>query len=272
MSENVQKPIALITGASAGIGAEFARRLARKGCDLILVARREDKLSELADAIGKDFSVNVEIIPADLSDDAQRHAIAQRIKSTGGLEYLINNAGFGTVKHFWEADFAGQDAMARLHVLAVAELTHAALGDMVKNRRGNIINTASVAGFFQSPSNVMYCSTKAWLISFTEGLAFELLGSGVNVQALCPGYTLSEFHDVMHIDRAGIPKSWWMPADVVVSGSLKALDRRKLICVPGLWRYKLMVAVAPLLPRWLLYHIAAARHKRVVKTGKPIMM
>ncbi|HNX25877.1 MAG TPA: SDR family oxidoreductase [Phycisphaerae bacterium] len=272
MSDNSPRPLALITGASSGIGAEFARSLAKRGCDLILVARREDKLRKLADDIHQDCDAAIEIFPADLADDNQRHAVADRIRQTGGLEYLVNNAGFGTKERFWQADFASQDIMARLHVLAVMELCHAALGDMVKKGGGNIINTASVAGFFQSPSNVVYCSTKAWIISFTEGLAFELVGSGVNVQALCPGYTLSEFHDVMQISRDGIPKSWWLPANVVVHDSLAALARRKLVCVPGLWRYKLLIAISPFLPRWLKYRVAAARHKRVIKTGKPIMM
>lgn len=272
MSTIERRPLALITGASAGIGAEFARKIAAKGCDLILVARREDKLRELAENIRKDCGVNVEILPADLADDAQRHAVAQRIKQAGGLEYLVNNAGFGTLNKFWQADFVGQDTMARLHVLAVMELSYAALGDMVAKGRGNIINTASVAGFFQSPSNVMYCSTKTWIISFTEGLSFELVGTGVNVQAVCPGYVYSEFHDVMHITRDGIPKSWWMPAEIVVRESLKSLEKGKIICVPGLWRYKIMAALSPFLPRWLKYRVAAARHKRVLKTGKPIMM
>lgn len=272
MSETAKKPLALITGASAGMGAEFASRLARQGCDLILVARREDKLRELAENIRKDCNVDVEILPADLADDTQRHAVAQRIKQAGGLEYLINNAGFGTVNKFWQADFAGQDTMARLHVLTVMELSYAALGDMVAKGRGNIINVASVAGFFQSPSNVLYCSTKAWVISFTEGLSFELVGTGVNVQALCPGYTYSEFHDVMNIPRDGIPKSWWMSAELVVTDSLKALSARKVVCVPGLLRYKIMTALSPFMPRWLQYRIAVARHKRVLKTGKPIMM
>src|SRR5690242_3832766 len=197
------RPIALITGASSGIGATFGRQLAAQGYDLILVARRIDKLEALAAELRSRHGTAADVVAADLTDDADVARVARRLASAPELALLVNNAGFGTRGLFYEADPALQDAMHRLHVLATERLTRAALPGMIERRRGGIINVSSVAAFVQSPSNVSYCATKAWMNSFTEGLWIELrsIRSPVVVQALCPGYTWSEFHDVMQADR-----------------------------------------------------------------------
>jgi short-subunit dehydrogenase len=193
------RPIAFITGASAGIGATFARQLSERGYDLILVARREDKLREIASQL----NTHSETIAADLNVPADCSRVAKRLSVEPRLELLINNAGFGTLGRFWETDLDGQLRMHQVHVTATVELTHAALKNMVSRGRGAVINVASVAGFSRSPANVSYCATKTWMVAFTEGLSLELrtTGSKVRVQALCPGFTYSEFHDVMGTSR-----------------------------------------------------------------------
>jgi len=249
---------AAITGASAGIGATFARQLAAQGYDLILVARRTAALEQLAADLRVKHGVAVECVTADLTRDDDVAAVGRKLAATGRLALLVNNAGFGARALFFEADPERQDAMYRLHVLATERLTRAALPGMVARRQGAIVNVASVAGFIQSVCNVSYCATKAWMISFSEGLHLEMksIASPVTIQALCPGYTYSEFHDVMGMDRNEIPKSWWMPAEFVVSESLRGLKEGKLFVIPG-WRYRLVVALVRIVPRSLILKGAA---------------
>lgn len=263
--ENSQRPVALITGASAGIGATFARKLAERRCDLILVARRSERLKSLADKLRRECGVVTTILAADLTNAGDLARVVEKIRECPNLEYLINNAGFGLLPKFAESDVESQDAMARLHVMAPLNLTHAALPKMIERNRGFIINVASVAAFFQSRSNVIYCSTKRWLVSFSDGLDVELAGTNVVVQALCPGFTYSEFHDVMKVDRRSVPKNMWLSADYVVEKSLRALGdgkRKKYLCIPS-WRYKLVVLSSKILPRTLRNYLAAARHRRM---------
>lgn len=241
------RPLALITGASSGIGAVFARKLAARGFRLVLVARRRDRLDALAGEL------NAEALPADLTDEAQLAAVERYIRQAPALDLLVNNAGFGTLGRFWEVNLESQLQMHRLHVLAPLRLCRAALPGMVERRRGAVVNVASVAGFARSPGNVSYCATKAWMIAFTAGLDLELksAGSPVKVQALCPGFTPSEFHDVLGVDRKKIPDSLWTPTDRVVEASLRGLEKGVLNVVPG-WQYKVLVKVLPLVPYWLM--------------------
>jgi len=260
------RPLALITGASAGIGATFARALAARGYDLILVARRKDRLEALADEIKKHHGGRAEALPADLTSDTDLLRIEERIAASD-LDLLVNNAGFGVIGRFWEADVSGQAAMHRLHVLATVRLTHAALRRMTARNRGGVINVSSVAGFLSSPGNTSYFATKRWMNGFTEGIYGELksAGSSVKIQALCPGFTYSEFHDVAGMDRATIPKSLWMKAEDVVAASLAGFDRGRLFVIPG-WRYKLLVVVVRLTPDVLMRAFSAGfarRAKRV---------
>ena len=255
------RPIALITGASSGIGATFAQQLAALGYDLMLVARRADALDRLAGEIRTKHGAAIETIPADLIRDDDVSRICERLASAEGLALLVNNAGFGSRGMFFEADAVQQDAMHRLHVVATERLTRAALPGMVARRAGGIINVASVAAFIQAPGNISYCATKAWMVSFTEGLYMELrrVGSPVAVQALCPGYTYTEFHDVLGVDRTKImTKGWWMSADRVVRESLDGLKRGKLLVVPGP-RYKVIVALSKFIPRRLIVKAASRR-------------
>jgi uncharacterized protein len=248
------KPLALVTGASSGIGAAFARRLAAEGYRLILVARRRERLEALAAELG-----GAEVLEADLSEESGLKLAENRILAAPDLELLVNNAGFGSMGRFFEIPVDGQDRMHRLHVLATLRLTHAALRNMVPRGTGAIINVSSVAGFGQHPGSVSYCATKAWMNSLTEGLDMELktARSPVKVQALCPGFTTTEFQDVIGMDRRGIPARLWMKAEDVVDASLKGLAQNKLIVVPGL-TYKILTKLQTWTPRSL--RVAATLH------------
>lgn len=245
---NDNRPVALITGASSGIGAEFARQLAASGFDLILTARRKEPMDQLASKL----SVRCEVIPIDLNDPAARSMLAARLSNERRLELLVNNAGFGSKGRFWEASLDSQKSMHQVHVNATVELTHAALKVMVARGRGGVINVASVAAFTRSPAGVSYCSTKAWMLAFSETLEVELLGakSEVCVQVLCPGFTYSEFHDTLGVSRDAVPKWLWMKAEDVVRESLRGLKQRKAVVIPG-WPYRLFVSTFRHLPMWL---------------------
>ena len=242
------RPVALVTGASAGIGREFATQLARRGHDLILVARDEPRLVALASELEEAHGVACEVLTADLTRDADLDRIVARIRELPRLDLLVNNAGFGTRGTLAEADPVQQEAMVRVHVLAPLRLVQASLPGMLGRRAGAIVNVASTAAFLASPRNVNYCATKAYLLSMTEGLAAELRGTGVRAQALCPGFTHSEFHARMRSDKGAIPPFMWLEAPNVVAASLDALDDGPVVVVPGTG-YRLLTPLLRALPR-----------------------
>lgn len=260
--------LAVITGASSGIGVSFARKLAAKGFDLLLIARRKERLESLGQELGAQYRITAEAFPADLSDAAALEAVAERVGNAPDLGLLVNNAGFGTHGYFFETDPARQIQMHLLHVIATARLSHAALANLVPRGAADtgIINVSSIAAFGTSPTNVSYCATKAWMNSFTEGLAVELSGrsSPVTVQALCPGFTLSEFHDVVGMERSTIPAWLWMPPDFVVEESLRGFARGKVIVIPG-WRYKLMSSFMRVMPSALMRSFSGGMVRRYRK-------
>jgi short-subunit dehydrogenase len=258
------RPLAVVTGASAGIGAVYARRLAAQGFDLILVARRRERLEELASELSSRHGAQVEALPADLIRDDGLQLVEERIARAENLEFLVNNAGFGVMGRFSEGPVDSHNAMHRLHVLATMRLSHAALRKMRARGKGALVNVSSVAAFICRPGNTSYYATKAWVNCFTEGLYLELKAarSPVRVQALCPGFTVTEFHDVMGFDRKQVPSSWWMSAEDVVEASLRGLQRNQLFVVPG-WRYKLIVWLLRLTPRSLMHAAAAMRPTRM---------
>jgi len=252
MAVSSPRPLAVITGASSGIGANFARHLAPR-YDLVLVARRQDKLYQLAREISPSTGAKIDVLAADLSTDEGIALLEARLAVETRFELLVNNAGFGTKGFLWETAFEPQLEMHRLHVTATLRLCNTALRLLVPKNRGGIVNVASVASFIRGAGSVGYAATKTWMTAFTEGLYLELKArkSAVAVQALCPGFTYSEFHDVAAIDRESrAPRSLWLTADAVVARSLADLARGKLYSVPG-WRYRLIVFFATKLPwRW----------------------
>jgi len=237
---------AVITGASAGIGEAFTRQLAAAGFDLTLVARREERLRALAAELSAAHAIQVEVWPADLADEAAVAALASHLVAADDLVLLVNNAGFGTRGEFIDVPLERTLAMIGVHVLATVTLCRAAAPAMVARGRGAIINVSSIAAFFPSAGGANYGATKAYLNAFSQALAAELTGAGVAVQALCPGFTTTEFHDVGDyeaFDRGQIPAPLWMPADDVVAESLAALGSGRVIVVPGA-KYRAIVAAA----------------------------
>ena len=252
---------ALVTGASSGIGEAFARRLSKDGYRVILVARRQDRLDQLARELPA-----AETLAADLTVPRDLALVEARIAAEPQLQLLVNNAGFGTKGLYWETPFEAQERMHQLHIMATMRLTRAALAVMVSRARGGVINVSSVAAFGQSPNNVSYCSTKAWMNSFTEGLDLELRGAGspVRVQALCPGFTVTEFQETMGLPVDNIPGWMWMRAEDVVDQSLRGLAKGKTFVIPGAF-YKLIVSLEKITPRRLrsaAVVAAAARRSR----------
>lgn len=252
-------PLAMVTGASSGIGAAFARALGARGYDLALVARREERLRQMAGELSQRFQVNCTVLPADLTREEDLHRLEEFLAAAPSLQLLVNNAGFGTLGRFYEAPLAGQDTMHRVHVMATMRLTHAALGNLTARNQGAVISVSSVASFVPRPGSTSYYSTKAWMRCFMEGISMELktAGSRVHVQALCPGFTLTEFHDVLGTGRKFLSGGWWMSAESVVEASLRGLEKGKLIVVPG-WRYKLVVGLVRMLPSGIL-HLALTK-------------
>jgi short-subunit dehydrogenase len=259
----MSRTVAVITGASSGIGATFAEKLA-PWHDLVLVARRKAKLDEQAHQLHTRFGASVDVIEADLTKDTDLTAVADRIAGDDRLALLVNNAGFGTKKRFWEASLDSQEQMHRLHVMATVRLCHAALRKMVERDYGGIINVSSVAAYIRGQGSTSYCATKSWMSVFTEGLYVELRGiqSNVKVQSLCPGFTYSEFHDAMGLDRSRLaPAAFWLSADEVVEASLAGLEKGKLFVIPG-WRYRLLTALVSKLPSGVRVLVESARRGR----------
>ncbi len=226
---------ALITGASAGLGAEFARQLAAAGTGLVLVARRLDRLEELARDLRARHGLAVEVLRADLSTEEGLAEAERAVSGRGDLDLLVNNAGFGGRTGFVKGGTDDHLNMVRVHVEATVRLTRAALPGMIDRGRGAVINVSSVAAF--SPfSGAMYSGTKSFLVMFSQNLGGELRSKSVVVQALCPGLTRTEFHRAADIKLSGVPGMFWRTAEYVVRTSLRRLGRGG-ICIPG-WENK----------------------------------
>jgi short-subunit dehydrogenase len=241
----------------------FAQKLAPEH-DLLLIARRKERLDELAREFHRAYGTQTEVMQADLTDEAALSRVADRIASEQNLALLVNNAGFGTRGYFWDSPLEEQERMHKLHIMATMRLMHAALRNMVARDRGAIINVASVAAFVRAPGGAGYSATKSWMTAFTEGIYLELkrAGSQVVVQALCPGFTYSEFHDRLSLQRERIASpAFWLSAGEVVHASLAGLRDRKLFVVPG-WRYKLIVGLISKLPASLRLGIEASAGRR----------
>lgn len=245
--------VALITGASAGLGIDFARQLSAKGYRLVLVARRKDRLDALAAELG-----HARAVACDLGASGAVAELMADIKAAGEIvSLLVNNAGFGLGGKFAELDGPRQRAMIDLNCGALTELAHGVLPDMLAKRKGSILNVASTAAFQPGPGMAVYFATKAFVLSFSEALHEEVRGKGVTVSALCPGPTATEFGEVAGFGSAGgFAKIAARSADVVRSG-LEGLEQRKAVIIPGLFN-KAGAQGHRLLPRSLLRKIAGS--------------
>jgi short-subunit dehydrogenase len=247
--EKRSETTALITGATAGIGAEFARQLAEQGYDVVLVARDAARLQAKAEELERRYSVRAEVLAADLADDAGVAAVVARLLDPARpVGILVNNAGIGLLHSFAENDIADEKRHLKLHVESAMELTHAALQGMLLRQSGRIINVASVAAFLPRET---YSAAKAWVVSFSRWANLAYAKRGVRVTAVCPGFTHTEFHDRMGMDKAVAPHWMWLQPDRVVREGLADNERGKAVSIPAK-RYKLLTAVARVLPSRLV--------------------
>lgn len=223
---------ALVTGASSGIGLSLAHKLSQRGMNLVLVARNQERLEKLADSL----PVETEVLAADLSKINQRKLVVERLKSDSRrIDLLVNNAGIWNFISFVEMKPADLKQMINVNLLALVELTHAAIPQMFARSHGAVMNVSSVAGFLPLPYEATYAATKAFVTSFSQGLYAELKGSGVHVCAVAPGVTRTELHErsdgLDHVED--IPDIAWMSADKVAEISIRAVERGDPLCVPG---------------------------------------
>ena len=243
------RPVALVTGATTGLGLEFASQLAADGHDLVLVARSRDRLAERARELGERYGVDVEVLAAELAEPEQLARVEARVSALERpVSVLVNNAGYGLLRPFEENSVSQEDHHVALHVRVPLRLTHAALSQMLPRRSGTIVNVASVAGF--TPRGT-YGASKAWVLSFSRWANWYYRRRGVKVSAVAPGFVHTEFHQRMGARKEQIPRFLWLDAPRVVRTALRDARRGKAISVPSV-RYKVIVALAKLLPTSLI--------------------
>lgn len=242
--------VALVTGATAGIGHEFARQLALRGHDLVLVARDSGRLEAVAADLRTTYAVEVEVLTADLADAAQLARVERRLADAGRpVEVLVNNAGFGLKQRFLDNSADAEQEMLDVLVTAVLRLSHAALGAMAERGSGRIVNVSSVAAFLPRGT---YSAAKAWVNRFSEWAHHEYAARGVVVMALCPGFTKTEFHERMQVTRG--EGFLWLDAEFLVTRALRDLDRGRAYSIPGA-QYRTIIALTRAVPTPLLQRL-----------------
>jgi short-subunit dehydrogenase len=247
---------ALVTGASSGIGEAFARALGRRGDDLVLVARSAPRLEALAEELRAECGVDVEVLPADLVEPEGLAAVEERLRDPGRLiGLLVNNAGFGTAGRFAELRVDEEEREIRLNVLALVRLTHTALMVMAMRGSGAIVNVSSLAAYQPNPGMATYGATKAFVSSFTQAVHEEAKGQDVHVMLVCPGFTRTEFQARAGVDQSDVPGFAWMTADAVASEAVRALERKRAVCIPGTL-YRVTATLSDSTPSGLTRRIA----------------
>lgn len=247
---------ALITGATSGIGLAFARTLARRGHDIVLVARDRERLDLVAAEL-RGYRVQADVVVADLADRSQMAIVEERLRNQP-VEILVNNAGFGVLQDFASGNLEAEQQMLDVLVTAVMRLTHAALPGMIARGSGAVLNVSSVAGWITGGT---YSAAKAWVTVFSESLAVELAGTGVHVTAVCPGYTHTEFHQRASMETEGIPEWMWLDTQEVVDRALVDVRKGRPVSVAGK-QYKALSLAAQYLPRPLVRAIGSRRAGR----------
>ncbi|HLI72338.1 MAG TPA: SDR family oxidoreductase [Acidimicrobiales bacterium] len=256
------RPTALITGASSGLGECFARALAARGSDVVLVARSQASLERLGLELEQAHGTRSEVLVADLRDKSDVDKVATRIREGGGVSTVINNAGFGTNGEFARLPVDGEVAEVQVNVLATVVLSHAALEVMVPRGSGGLLNVASVGGFTPAPTWATYGATKAFVLSFTEALHIEAAPHGVHVSVLAPGFTRTRFQERAGMKGSGPPAMLWSEPEPVVDAALAALDKNQAVCVPG-GLNKAAVVATRLVPKPLFRVVASQAARRL---------
>ncbi|TDD84282.1 SDR family oxidoreductase [Actinomadura darangshiensis] len=252
-------PTAFITGATAGIGAAFARRLASDGFDLVLLARDAERLERTAAGLRDTYAVHAEVLPADLSAEEGLAAAEERVRKD--VDLLVNNAGFGNRGVFLDVPVADELTMLKVHCEAVLRLTHAALPGMLERGRGAVVNVSSAAAF---ATRGTYGASKAWVVNFSQGVAADIKKRSrgrVRVMALCPGYVHTEFHERAQMDMSDVPGFMWLDKDDVVDAALRDLRRGVQVSIPSP-QYKALVGVSRLLPRALVARVSSTTGRK----------
>lgn len=259
---------ALVTGASAGIGKTFAERLASKGANVALVARREDRMREIAARLEQEFKIRTDVVAADLADpQAPERVLSSLRRKNLDVDVLVNNAGFGMPGEFHESPWEAHRDFIELMATSYVHFSRLAIEGMRARKYGRIVNVASLAGLVPgSAGHTLYGATKAFLVSFSESLAAENAAEGVKVSALCPGFTYSEFHDVNGTRAlvSSLPKYAFMDSGPVVEGALEALERGHVVYVPGAWN-KFVARLMTALPRSSAARIVAGQSRKFRK-------
>ena len=254
---------ALVTGATAGIGAAFARQLAAQAYDLVLVARDEARLAAIAEELSSAHRIRAIAMPADLSsEDGCRPVEARLGDPNDPIDLLVNNAGVTLNRSFLRTSATDEARLIGLNINAVMRLTHAALPPMVARRRGGIINVSSASGFAAVMPGSTYPASKAWVRHFSESMGLAVTQFGVHVMALAPGYTRTEFHERARIDMSKTPRWMWLDADDVVRAGLRDFERGRLVSVPD-WRYKAAVFAMRHAPQRLVHRVASDTRGRI---------
>ncbi len=245
----------LITGASSGIGLELAKLFARDGNNLVVVARREELLNKIADELKSEFGINVEVIPKDLTLEKSTLEIYDQLKDKD-IDVIVNNAGFGAVGHFSELDYKRQIDMVNLNITALTSLTRLFIPKMIEKNRGGILNVGSLAGFQPGPYASIYYATKAFVLSFTEGLKEELENSNLKISCLAPGPTNTEFGEVSGLDRSFLFKFGTMGAREVARQGYNGFLNGETVVIPG-FSNRLLPLLVRISPRFLVRRITA---------------
>lgn len=242
---------ALITGASSGLGAAFADRLAHQGYSLVLVARDKDRLLAVADRVTRAHGTRCEVLPADLASCADRRAVVERIEE--GVDFLVNAAGFGLSGAFWSVERAELGDQLAVNVSSTQEFTHAAVAGMLAGDGGTVVNLSSITGLIPGRGST-YAASKAWVLYFSQGLSHSLRGTNTRVMVLAPGFVRTEFHARAGIDVRTVGDGWWMEPSEAVDRCLADIARGKTFSLPG-FRNKAFIAAVSRLPRALAQRV-----------------
>jgi len=258
-----QKHTAIITGATSGIGKAFAQQFAENGFNLVITGRRPEELTNVAQKLSTAYNIIVSTFIGDLKDPRIRLNLCKLIKETENVDVLVNNAGFGIDRPFYGTSITDISSMISTHIVATTEITHAVLPEMIRKRKGTIINVSSLGAFIPGLTRSMYLATKSFVHYFTESLSMEVRQFGIKVQSLCPGMTSSDFH--RNHNNTELEKKFelikFMSPKEVVDQSMRALKKGRVLCIPGVLN-KMFFVIAKSLPLWVLQKISGFRNEK----------